>query len=174
MTRTLERLAIWFALAGGLALLAITLVTTLNAGAFLVDRITGPFGIVVEGLPGYEDFVRLTISAAALLFFPYCQLRRGHVAVDLLVNALPGGLRRALDRVWLALTACMAGFLGYWMALGLVETRADHTSSSILGWAEWPFYAPGIASLALWAVIAARQCLAVGQETGGKADAHGA
>ena len=158
--RLVERLAELWALAGGILLLAIVAVTSWNVGAFALHRVVEPFGMTVEGLPGYEDAVRLMISAAALMFFPYCQLRRGHVVVDIFVRALPMALQRGLDRAWLGLTAALAVFLAHWMVIGLAETRADATSTSILGWAEWPFYIPGVVSLALWAVVAARQCAA--------------
>lgn len=153
MQRILARLAAVWALGGGVLLLAITLVTSWNAGAFLLDRL----GLPTQGLPGYEDFVRLAISAAALMFFPWCQHRRGHVAVELFVTALPARLRRGLDRLWLGFTGLLALFLAYWMVLGGVETYLDRTASSILAWREWPFYVPGIASLVLWAMIAGRQ-----------------
>ena len=164
MPRALAAVATWWALAGGLLLLAITAVTTLNVGAFIADRVAGAWGADIEGLPGYEDFVRLALSSAALMFFPYCQLRRGHVAVDLFVTALPAPVQRLLDRLWLSLTAVAALFLGYWMVLGLGESRSDRVASSILGWPEWPFYAPGVVSLALWAAVAAAQALARPEE----------
>ena len=154
MRDLLETLAAWWALAGGVLLLVIVAVTSWNTGAFALSRL----GLGTEGLPGYEDAVRLLVSAAALMFFPYCQARRGHVAVELFVNALPASVRRALDRLWLGATAGAAVFLGYWMAVGLVETMEDQTASSILGWLEWPFYAPGIVSLGLCAAVAAAQC----------------
>ena len=157
MPRLLTAIVTWWALAGGLLLLLITAVTSLNVGAFILDRVAAAWGADIEGLPGYEDFVRLAISSVALMFFPYCQLKRGHVAVDLFVSALPAAAQRRLDRIWLVLTALAALFLGYWMILGLVESRADGVTSSILGWPEWPFYAPGVVSLALWAAVAAAQ-----------------
>jgi TRAP-type C4-dicarboxylate transport system permease small subunit len=43
------------------------------------------------------------------------------------------------------------------MTLGLAETRADGALSPVLGWPEWPFYLPGIASLLLWAMVAVLQ-----------------
>ena len=157
MPRALERVVAGWALLGGAVILAITAVTTLNVGAFIADRIAGLWGGDVAGLPGYEDFVRLAVSAAALMFFPWCQARRGHVAVDLFVAALPASARLALDRLWLALLVLAAGFLAWFMGMGLIEARADGVTSSILGWAEWPFYAPGIVSLILWAAAAAAQ-----------------
>ncbi len=157
MRRTLETLAAWWAIAGGVLLLAITVVTSYNVAAFTAGGMLEALGVNVDGLPGYEDFVRLMISCAALMFFPYCQLSRGHVAVEIFVSALPARLRGALDRAWTALIALTAVFLGIMMVVGLIETRDDRTSTSILGWVEWPFYIPGAISLALWAAIAAMQ-----------------
>ncbi len=133
--------------------------TVTNAGAFLADRIARAFGGTVAGLPGYEDFVRLAVSSAALMLIPYCQQRRGHIAVDLLVTRMPKRVRRLLDRMSLAAMAAAALFLAYWMVYGMIETRADHALSRVLGWPEWPFYLPGIVSLLLWAAIAAVQAV---------------
>lgn len=157
LDRLLWRLADLFALAGGFILLAIIAVTTTNTGAFIADRIAGAFGGSVSGLPGYEDFVRLAISSAGLMFFPYCQLQRGHVVVDLFADLAPHAVQRGLDRLWLAISAVTAAFLAWWMVIGLEQKRADGAITSVLGWPEWPFYAPGIVSLALWALIAISQ-----------------
>lgn len=159
MRAILEKIAAGWALAGGAVLLLIAGVTAVNAGAFLADRIARLGGGSISGLPGYEDFVRLAVSAAALMLIPYCQVRRGHVAVDLIFRRLPRYLRRVLHAVWDGVIAALAVFLAYWMTLGMVETRADHALSRVLGWPEWPFYAPGIVSLILWALIAAAQAL---------------
>ncbi len=148
MRQHLARIAGWWALLGGGLLLVIIAITSWNVGAFMLG---------VQGLPGYEDAVRLLISAAALMFFPWCQARRGHVAVDIFVSGLSERSRARLERVWLAMTALAALFLCYWMIIGLLETRADRTATSILGWLEWPFYLPGVVSLALWAAVAAAQ-----------------
>ncbi|MEM8837162.1 MAG: TRAP transporter small permease [Pseudomonadota bacterium] len=164
MTVVLTRLVDAFALLGGVILLIIVGVTTTNTTAFILDRITGPFGVNVSGLPGYEDFVQLAISGAALMFFPYCQMRRGHVAVELFMDLMPRLLQRLFDTLWLALTAAVAIFLAYWMVLGLLEARSDMVVTSVLGWSVWPFYGPGIASMALWAFVA------LWQIAGGRAD----
>jgi len=157
VNRLTARLAAGFALAGGILIIAIMLVTSVNVGAFALDRIARLFGTHVGALPGYEDFVRLTISSAALMFLPYCQFRRGHVAVDLFASKLPSSFRRNLDRLWLAAIAMLALFLAYWMIVGLIETRADHALSPVLSWQEWPFYLPGVFSLLLWAAVAGQQ-----------------
>ena len=157
MINILGRIADLLALLGGALLLIIVAVTTTNVGAFMLDRVAGFFDADVRGLPGYEDFVRLAISAAGLLFFPYCQANRGHVAVDLFVIRASYRFRRFLDRVWLVATAAIAAFLAWWMTYGLLEKQSDNAVTGVLGWAEWPFYIPGIAAMALWALISVSQ-----------------
>ena len=157
MARAAHRLAEIWALTGGLLVFAIMIVTSINVAGFGLDRIARTFGSGVSGLPGYEDFVSLAISCAALMFLPYCQAQRGHVSVDLFVGLLSPAIRHALDRVWLAAIVLLACFLGYWMTLGLVESRSDNVLTTVLAWPVWPFYAPGIVSLALWALVAAIQ-----------------
>jgi TRAP-type C4-dicarboxylate transport system permease small subunit len=163
MSGIAERVSAAWAVAGGLVILAIMLVTSVNVGAFALDRLARLFGANVGALPGYEDFVRLAVSCAALMFFPYCQLRRGHVAVDLFVSLFPRVVKRALDRLWLATIVALALFLAYWMCLGMLETRADRALSPVLGWPEWPFYLPGVISLLLWALVAAWQIFETGE-----------
>ncbi|MEO1329444.1 MAG: TRAP transporter small permease subunit [Pseudomonadota bacterium] len=157
MSRALERLAALWAIVGGAILLLIVAVTVTNVAAFGLDRIARLWGGTVSGLPGYEDFVALAMGAAAPMLLPYCQAKRGHLAVDLLMSAAPEAVRRAIDAVALALTAAAALFLAYWMFFGMLETRDDGVLSRVLGWPEWPFYAPGVLSLLLWAAVAIGQ-----------------
>lgn len=156
MQRLLHRIAAAWAIAGGVLLFLIVAVTVTNVGAFTFDRVAGLFGGRVEGLPGYEDFVRLCVSAAALMLLPYCQARKGHVSVDIFAETLvPPALQRVLDALWQVLMAALAAFLAYQMALGMIETYQDNVLSRVLGWREWPFYLPGILSMALWAAVCA-------------------
>lgn len=157
MAAAIRRAAEIWAIAGGVMLLAIVLVTSANAGAFAADRAARLWGGTVAGLPGYEDFVRLVIGCAALMFFPYAQSRRGHVAVDIFVGYLPAGLRRVLERAWLLVTIALALFLAWWMWSGMLRARSDALVTGVLGWPDWPFFLPGILSLVLWAAVAAVQ-----------------
>lgn len=160
MRAWLSRIVTWWALAGGVLLLAIVLVTVTNVAAFGLDRLARLAGTTVSGLPGYEDFVRLAVSSAALMCFPYCQLRRGHVVVDVFVARLPERARRVLAWISTAGLALLAGFLAWWMWLGMLETRADQAVSRVLGWPEWPFYLPGFLSMVLWMLVALHQLFA--------------
>lgn len=154
---SLKNLADVFALAGGILLLLIVLVTTTNATAFILDQGARLFDANVPALPGYEDFVSLAISCAALMLFPLCQVKRGHVAVDLFTARFPARLNYLIDGLWLAFMAAVIFFLAWWMVIGLLQQMEDDAVKGVLGWAIWPFYIPGIASLLLWGAIAAFQ-----------------
>ena len=158
MRQTLERVVLWWALLGGVGLLLIVGATAFNIGAFAADMVARRFGASVHAFPGYEDFVRLTVSAAVLMLFPYCQLRRGHVAVDLLVERMPQRVQRAIDAISLIGMTLLVLFLLYWMVIGMAETRADHAVSRVLGWPEWPFYLPGLVSLGALGPGRCRRC----------------
>ncbi len=157
--RLLFRITEIWALLAAFLLLAIVLVTSTNVAAFSLDRLARIWGGTVSGLPGYEDFVTLTISAVALMFLPYCQVKKGHVVVPLFTSFLSDKIRLILDRIWLLTISFVAIFLAIYMTMGMFEARSDGTVAGVLGWPEWPFYAPGILSLILWAVVALGQAI---------------
>ncbi len=157
MSKALDQIASGWALLAGILTFLIIAVTTINVAAFGLDRLARLMGAHVSGLAGYEDFVQLALSAIALMFFPYCQSQKGHVAVDLFVDRLSPRVQRGLETITLLLTVAAALFLAYWMTLGMISAYEDHALSPILGWYNWPFYIPGILSLILWAGVAAEQ-----------------
>ena len=157
MRDCLTKTITWWTVASGFILLAIVMVTTINAVAFALDKLARLAGGSVSGLPGYEDFVGLAIGCAALMFMPYCQLKRGHIFVELFVRPFPRKFRKVLDLCSLVLLASITLFLAYWMVMGMLETRADYAVSRVLGWPEWYFYSPGIVSLLLWAMVVFEQ-----------------
>ena len=67
---------------------------------------------------------------------------------------MPQAVHRAIDVISLLGMTLLVLFMLYWMVLGMAETQADRAVSRVLGWPEWPFYLPGLISLALWALVA--------------------
>ncbi|WP_425090379.1 TRAP transporter small permease [Tropicimonas sp. S265A] len=81
--RALETLARGLAYAGGLVLVAISVLTVLSiTGRALISVGLGP-------IRGDFELVELGCAIAVFLFLPWCQLKRGHVTVDILVDHLP-------------------------------------------------------------------------------------
>jgi len=76
--RGVHRIAEGSALFGGLCLIAASALTGLS--------IIG--GILIKPLPGEIELVEALCGLAVFAFFPYCQLKKGHVGVDLFIQAL--------------------------------------------------------------------------------------
>lgn len=144
----------YWALLGGMFVFAIMLVTSINTAAFAIHKLSG---IAIPTLSGYEDFISLAISAAALMFFPYCQLQKGHIIVDLFSKQLPPFFCHYLDKFWLLVLVLLALFLSYWMLFGMIETYQDQVLSPVLSWSIWPSYLPPLLSLILWAIVCLSQ-----------------
>ncbi|MBV6633278.1 MAG: TRAP transporter small permease subunit [Alphaproteobacteria bacterium] len=137
-----------------MTLLLIVLITAVNAGGFIADRIAGLFGGSVPGLPGYEDAVTMLVGVAVLALFPYCQRHGGHITVDSFAGFLPAWWPRLMAPLAAIATSVVALGLAGMMVLGLGELRADGALTPVLGWVIWPFLIPGIFSCLLWAIAA--------------------
>jgi TRAP-type C4-dicarboxylate transport system permease small subunit len=162
--RVVAPLAAVLALYGGAVLLTITAITMLNVAGFALDALARPFGARVPGLSGYEEVVALLIGGGTLALLPWCQIRRGHVAVDLFTRRAPAALVRTIDRIGLLLTALMALGFALAMAAGMMQARSDGIVTGVRAWPEWPFWIPGIVALAVWSVTAAVMAAAPGRQ----------
>lgn len=145
-------ITIWALLAGSLLLLLV-LITAIAVGSYLLASLGRELGINIPSFSAYEDAVRLLISMTAIMFFPYCQMKKGQVVVYFFSSKLPEKAKLWLDAFALFLTALLAAFLAYWMLLGTFQVYQDHSIFQVLSWPVWPFYLPGVVSLLLWSII---------------------
>lgn len=143
----LGRLARGFALAGGGILLAMAGVTL----ASVVGRVGW-----AQPLPGDFELVEIGGAVAVFAFLPYCQLRRGHAAVDLVTRNRAPRLRAWLDGLSGLLMAAVAGLLAWRLAAGGLDFRSNGEESMILGLPLWWAFVPIVASLALLVAVALR------------------
>lgn len=142
--RTVQALAVGFALAGALVLATMTLVTTASIlGRWLFAR----------PIPGDYEIAQLGTAVAVALFLPYCALRGGHVLVDFLTAGAPLRLRAALDGIGnLAMAAI--GFLVAWrLSLGMADLRQYGETTMVLAVPTWLAYLPMVPSFALLGVV---------------------
>ncbi len=153
MESKLRKLCLWWLYFAGILIVILILTTVINIGAFGLDKVARIFDTNVSALSGYEDLVRLLTSCIALMFFPWAQAQRGHVAVEFFADKFSEKLQAKLDIVWLSCTLLLVIFLGVLMCFGLIESYEDASVSTTLGWFEWPFYIPGIISLILWTAV---------------------
>ena len=88
--RVLDGLARGLALLGGVVLAGVAAMTVVSViGRALVGYGLGP-------VPGDFELVQIGCAIAVFSFMPWCQLNRGHVTVDLLVERLPLRMQRGL------------------------------------------------------------------------------
>lgn len=154
MRSILQKITVFWALAGGVLLLGIVAVTMVNVSGFIANMVARNFGGYVSGLSGYEDAVTLAIGMAALSFFPYCQATKGHISVDLFTNFLSDRSLRIIEIISDIFITIIAFFLGYMMIEGALQIKSDTALSPVLEWPVWPFYIPGIISCFLWGIVA--------------------
>jgi TRAP-type C4-dicarboxylate transport system permease small subunit len=144
MENRLRTICLWWIYLAGIMLIIIIGTTVINITAFGLDKITRLFDFNISGLTGYEDLVRLLTSCIALMFFPWAQAQRGHVAVDFFADKFSPKFQQILDILWLSCTLIFVIFLGILMFMGMTESFSDGSVATTLGWAQWPFYIPGI------------------------------
>lgn len=152
MKQFLQKLIALWALLGGALILVVVVLTAINAAGFTANFITRIWGSNVPGLPGYEDAVTMFIGVAALSMFPYCQMTRGHAAVDVFMEHAPPWANHFVDLISKVLVCALALFLAYMLIQGVGETRGDRVETAVLGWPVWGFMATSVISCVLWAL----------------------
>lgn len=130
-----ERACLFLALAGGVVVAGMALVTTASViGRALLWAGLGP-------IRGDFELVEMGAAVSAFWFLPYVHLTRGHVAVDLLTARLSGVLQRAAIRAGDAAILAIATVVAWRLVLGLGEKLRYGESTMILGAPVWIGYA---------------------------------
>ena len=148
--RLLETLAKACAVAAGLLLTVITLMTCVS----VIGRNTAGWTIV-----GDFELSGSAAGAAIALFMPWCQLRRGNIIVDFFTAKASERTTAALDRLGALLFGLAMGLLAWRSAVGGINAWNSGAGSMMLGFPEWVVYCGIVPPLALTAVIAFAQAL---------------
>jgi TRAP-type C4-dicarboxylate transport system permease small subunit len=135
-----------WALAGGLVLLAIALMSTWSATSGVV---------FAKPLPGDFELVEMGVAVAVFMFLPYCQITDANVTADIF-TAGAGVRTQALFKLLSAMIALAFGVLLIWrMYAGLLDYRQYVETTTILRIPIWYAYVPALISLALLIVACA-------------------
>ncbi len=100
---------------GGLILTALAAMTVIS----VIGRKINAGGIT--GISGDYELVEAGCAIAIFAFLPLCQLRRGHVTVDILTNTFPLSLQRFLIFLGDVLVASVAFVIVWRLYLGVGE-----------------------------------------------------
>ena len=151
--RLIHRTAQALALAGGVALLGMTLLTVVS--------VTGR-GLIAIGLgpvPGDYELVEMAAAFAVFSFLPWCQLQRGHVTVDLFMAPLGRRVNLVADLIGNLLLTAAAGVIAWRLWLGLQDRLAFGETSFLLGIPLWIGYVLASFGAALFVVVSLHTAL---------------
>ena len=146
--RWIGRLAAVTAIAGGLVLIGLVLMTTLSVtGRALVFAGLGP-------VPGDFELVEAGTAFAVFAFLPWCQYARGHAAVEIFTNQLPKRLETLLITVAEIIFAAIAILVTTRLWLGLRDKVQFAETSMILQFPIWWGYAAAFAMSCVFVLVA--------------------
>lgn len=144
----MDRLARILAALGGAVIFGVALTVTVSVGM----RVLG-----LQGVRGDFELVEMSCVWAAGLFLPLCQLKRGHVMVDLFTNWLVRRLRAAIDWIWLIGFAVAWAVVCFFTVHGLVEIRAYGDRTMLLSIPAWWAFVPAVLGTGAACIIAVAQ-----------------
>lgn len=97
---------------------------------------------------GSYEIVEVLMVVLVFLSFAQTQVQKGHIAVDMIINALPTKLRMAFNIIALACAAGMTIIMTYASVGQAIEVYADHLTSASLEFPLFPFYCVVIIGMA--------------------------
>lgn len=148
--KLLESLAKLCAVAAGLLLTVITLMTCVS----VIGRNTVGWTLV-----GDFELAGSAAGAAVALFMPWCQYRRANISVDFFTTRASPATQLRLDRLGALLVAAMMGLMAWRSAVGGISAWKAQSGSMMLGFPEWIVYCGIVPPLLLTACIALTQAL---------------
>ncbi|OBY24915.1 hypothetical protein A9D60_23190 [Leisingera sp. JC1] len=107
------------------------------------------------GLRGEFELVELACAACASLFLPLCQLKKGHVMVDVFTSRLPSAANRVMDAIWTLVFAAAWAFLCWRLLHGLQEIQGYGDKTMLLRAPVWWIYVPAVLGTGVSALVAA-------------------
>ncbi|MDP2495178.1 TRAP transporter small permease [Shimia thalassica] len=134
--RVIEAACRWLAYGGGLVLTAMAVMTVVS----IVGRMFTGYGL--GPVPGDYELVANGCALAVFSFLPLCQLKRGHVTVDILTSHLPKRVQAALGCVGDCLIAIASVIIlrQLWLGFGEKFPYGSDALRDALGMGYKPFY----------------------------------
>lgn len=105
-------------------------------------------------VPGDYELAQIAVAVAVSLFLPWCQFRRGHIAVDFFTTRLSPRWQIRLDGLGALVLAAVSGLLAWRAAVGAASLHAVGETTMILGFPLWVGYAATVPGLVLAALAA--------------------
>jgi len=148
--KTLEGLAKACAVAAGVLLTVITLMTCVS----VIGRNT-----IGKTIVGDFELTGAAAGAAIALFLPWCQMRRGNIIVDFFTAKASARTLAWLDRFGALLFALALALMTWRTAIGGLNAWKSQSGTMMIGFPEWIIYTVMVPPLALCVAIGLAQAL---------------
>ena len=145
MPPILRRLAVLFAVVGGLAACAVALMTIVSVAGRAA---------LAQPIPGDVELTQFGTALCIALCLPWAQLHGSNIIVDFFTQRARERTLRVLDAFGALLLALMVGVLAWRTAAGALAVHDAFETTMILGLPMWISYVVLAPGLALTAVIA--------------------
>ncbi len=169
MGRTIERfiegLARLTAFAGGLALLAVVVMTCISITGRALSGLVPGFGPI----PGDFELVEIGVGFAIFAFLPWCQLKRGHATVDILQPRFGRAMNALVDFVSDILMFTAAALIGWRLWDGMLDKKDYGETTFILQFPVWIAYAAACAGALVFVLVSLYCILRSGRALAGGA-----
>ena len=135
--RELERIARALAYFGGVVLISFAVMTVLST----IGRAFVGLQIGLGPIPGDFELVEAGTAVAVFCFLPWCQLKQGHVTVDIVADHLPARVNLTLILIGNVLVLAVAFVVAWrlWMGFGEQVTWFSQPARDMLGFGYKPF-----------------------------------
>lgn len=147
LSAIIEWLARGLALAGGIVLIVLTIMTVVS--------ITGR-AFIWAGLspvPGDFELVEAGVGFAVFAFLPWCQMIRGHATVDIFTNFLPPAANRVIDLITEILMTVFITVVAWRLWHGMLDKMRYHETTFILQFPVWWPYAVCVAAALVGVIV---------------------
>jgi TRAP-type C4-dicarboxylate transport system permease small subunit len=140
----LERATRGLALAGGLLLVGVLVMTVVSvAGRYLFNA----------PIPGDYEITELACGVAVFAFLPYCQLNRANIVVEFFTARLGNRSKRVLDTVHSLVFTVVAVLMAWRLAVGGLSKMADGQTTLYLGIPIYWGYFPAVVGAVMLCVV---------------------
>ena len=150
---------------GGVALMAVMVMTTVSVAGMSLSKLgkvlKKGYDTVVEPLlavgpiPGETEMVETGMAFIIFAFLPLVTLHKGHAEVAILANFFGNKVNRFIDLVSDTLMLAVAAFLGYRHLMGTIDKFNNGESTWILQFPVWWGYAASMLGASIFVIVAA-------------------
>jgi len=105
-------------------------------------------GLTFKPLPGEIELVEALCGLAVFAFLPFCQLKRGHVGVDIMISGFGSKAMNWTQLIGDIIIAALIGLLTWRHAIGTFDKFENGETTALLLMPVWWGYAIALALLA--------------------------